>query len=211
MSYLFDYYSTPGSLWPKEEEFKKSDFRVTVVPTLEPVALSEVKEFIKLDGKAEDIYLESIIKATRLALEGILGRSIMTQTLVLRMDTWPQAVLDLPRTPLASVTEIRTIDESGNETVYSSDNYYVNSGGDKAQIVIKTSTAFPTNLNRARGGFEVEYIAGYGDEIADVPETIRQAILQWVASVYETKVPDFTTPPANVKATLGLTDLRIHI
>lgn len=204
-------FNSVSGLYPQEEDFKTSDFWVLTPPTLEPVTLSEVKEYIKLDGKAEDKYLESIIKAVRLALEGILGRSIMTQTIMLRLDAWPSNVLNLPRPPLVSVTAIRTLDEAGAKTVYSASNYYINTGGGKAQIVIKCASSLPSNYNRAHGGYEVEYIAGYGNEISDVPETIRQAVLQWVAAVYETKVPDLSTPPANVKATLGLPDRRIRI
>lgn len=192
------------------EKFDASDWRIKTEPAVEPVTLSEVKTFIKLDGTSEDAYIEDMITAVRLAMEGQLGRSLITQTLVLRLDTWPEEVLVLPRPPLVSVVEVRTLDEDGTETAYSSDNYYT-IVGERAQLVIKQGASIPTNTDRYQGGFEVEYTAGYGTSSSDVPQTIRQAILQWIASVYETKVPDLSNPPANVIATLGLVDKRIHI
>ena len=197
-------------LYPAPEEFDTSDWRVKTAPAVEPVTLSEVKEYVKLDGTAEDSHLENMIKAVRQAIEGILGRSLITQTLVLRLDSWPSEVLTLPRPPLASVVEVRTLDEDGTETVYDSTNYYVITG-EKSQLVIRQGKVVPTNTDRYQGGFEVEYTAGYGTAGSDVPEAIRQGILQWIAAVYETKVPDLSNPPANITATMGLPYKRIRV
>lgn len=197
-------------LYSIPEEFDTSNWRVKTAPAIEPVTLGEVKAYVKLDGTAEDSYLESMIKSVRLAIEGILGRSLITQTLVLQMDTWPSDVLELPRPPLISVVEVRTLDEDDTETTYASTNYYV-IVGEPSQIIIRQGKVVPTNTVRYKGGFEVEYTAGYGTLASDVPEAVRQSILQWIASIYETKVPDLSNPPKNVMATLGLPYKRIRV
>lgn len=197
-------------LFEVPEEFDASDWWVKTPPAIEPVTLQEVKNYVKLDGTSEDTYLESMITAVRLAMEGHLGRSLISQTLVLRMDSWPSDTLTLPRPPLISVVEVRTLDEDGTETVYAATNYYVILG-ERSELVIRQGKAIPSNVNRYKGGYEVEYTAGYGTAAADVPEAIRQAILQWIAAVYETKVPDLSNIPINVKATLGLPYQRLQI
>ena len=199
-----------GRLCPIREEFVISDFRVITPPVIEPVSLSEVKEYVKLDGEDEDVLLENLIASARITVEKLLGRSLLKQSIALRLDNWPRQVLNLPRSPIISVTAIRTVDEEGVKTTYNANNYYI-IGGNKAQIIIKSNSIFPVNYNRTHGGFEVEYIAGYGEEQKDVPENIRQAILQWIAVVYEMKVPDFHSPPVNVQLLLGLPDKKIKL
>lgn len=192
------------------EKFDTSDWYVKTEPSDEPVSLDEVKAFVKVDGSSEDDLLEQFIVAARKAMEGHLGRSLLTQTIVLRLDSWPENILVLPRPPLVSIVEVRTLDEDGTETAYSSDNYYVITG-DRAQLIIRTGKTPPINTSRFYGGFEVEYTAGYGTDAADVPAAIRQALLQWIATIYETRVPDFSIVPQNVQATLGLPYKRIRV
>lgn len=192
------------------KKFDTSDWYIKTGPATEPVTLEEVKAFIKVDGSVEDSFLEQCILAARKAMEGHLGRSLITQTIVLRLNSWPENVLTLPRPPLISVVQVRTLDESDAATVYASSNYYLMTG-ERSQLVIKWGKTPPVNTDRSYGGYEVEYTAGYGAAAANVPEAIRQAILQWIAAIYETRVPDFSTVPQIVNATLGLPYKRIRI
>lgn len=189
-------------LYQETAKWDLRDFRVRTPPAIEPVTLQEAKDFAKVDGTAEDALIEGFITAARSAIEGILGRSLINQTIVLRLDEWARDVLPLPRPPLIAVTEVRTLDEDGTETVYASSNYYV-IDGDRAELVLKGGVTPPENTVRARGGFEVEYVAGYGAYAEDVPQGIRNAILQWVAVMYETRVLDATKPPMEVMAYLS--------
>lgn len=190
-------------LSPNPVEFDTTDFYVKTPPAVEPVTLDEVKLFAKVDGSAEDTLLETFISAARTAIESILGRSLINQTLVLRMDEWPCNVLRLPRPPLVSIVEVRTLDEDNTATVYAAANYYTRDG-DTAELVIRSGCSAPSNTTRYKGGYEVEWIAGYGDAGEDVPAGIRQAILLWVASAYENRKFDEANPPAEVAAKLSL-------
>jgi len=187
--------------------FVTTDRWVKVEPSVEPVTLEKVKAFIKVDGLAEDSFLEQCIKAARKSIEGILGRSLITQTIILRLDDWPERTLTLPRPPLQSVVEVRTIDLSGNITVYPASKYYILSG-DRSQLVISWGGTPPMNMLRQEGGYEVEYVAGYGSSRNHVPEPIRLAIMQWVATVYETRVPDFNEVPSMVISGLGISPYK---
>lgn len=198
------------TLFSIPKRFDTSDWYVKTAPAAEPLTLDEVKAFVKVDGSAEDSYLEGLLTAARLAMEGHLGRSLITQTLVLRLDSWPETVLTLPRPPLASIVQVRTLDESGAATVYASSNYY-SITGDRSQLIIINGKVPPVNTERLYGGYEVEYTAGYGAAGTSVPQPILQAVLQWVAAVYESRIPDFSVVPSIVNATLGLPYKRIRI
>jgi len=189
-------------IWQEAAKWDLRDFYIKTPPAIEPVTLEEAKAFAKVDGTAEDTLIEGFIVAARSAIEGILGRSLINQTIVLRLDAWADTVLPLPRPPLVSVTEVRTLDEDDVATVYEASNYYI-MDGNKAELILRSNATAPQNVDRNHGGFEVEYVAGYGDTADDVPQGIRNAILQWVAVMYETRVLDATKPPMEVMAYLS--------
>lgn len=104
----------------------------------------------------------------------------------------------LPRPPLITVVEVRTLDEDDVETTYSSDNYYVRANSEfKSELIIKKGIAPPVNVNRAFGGYEIEYTAGYGAASSDVPSTIKEGMKMWIALIYEQRVP-IERPPAHI-------------
>ena len=178
------------------------EWNITTEPTTEPITLSEIKTYARIDGSAENDILESFIISVRQAAENYLGRSLITQSLTLSLDYWPCEVIKLPRPPLVSITEVRTLDESGTTTTYSSDNYYIsNISDDKAKLVLKQGVSYPSNTERDHGGFEIEYVAGYGLASA-VPNAINEAMKLWVAIVYENRVP-IEDPPDIAKTLMN--------
>jgi uncharacterized phiE125 gp8 family phage protein len=174
-------------------------WRVSSKPSIEPVTLTEQKVFTRIDGTDEDTLLTNFIKAVRENVEDYLGRSLLQQTIVATMDFWPVSPIRLPRPPIMSFLEVVTLDQDDNPTVYSADNYYVqaHSGFERAELILRQGVAGPVNSIRDYGGYQLSYIAGYGADRSDVPEGIRQAIMLWVSTAYETRVvtPD---PPVNV-------------
>jgi len=96
------------------------------------------------------------------------------------------------------------LDEDGVETEYSSDNYYVISGGGAGRLILKRSVTAPTNTSRDYGGYLVRYVAGYGAAAVDIPQTIIESIKLWAASIYATRVIDPKNPPPEAKGGLDL-------
>ena len=169
---------------------------IKTAPTLEPVTVSELKTFARIDNDSEDTLLGQFITAARVGAERYLGRALIEQSIIYSLDYWPANRISLPRPPLISVTEVRTLDEDDTETVYASSNYYKIL--ESAELVIRQSATQPENTSRDVGGFQIEYKAGYGDEASDVPEGIRQAISLWAASIYETRIVSEKPPPEAV-------------
>jgi len=184
------------------DKYGNRSWKVTTAPTTEPVTADEVKTFGRIDGDDEDTMIEGMIKAVREATEGYLGRSLITQTITLKMDFWPSNVIKLPRPPLISITGIYTVDEDDADTEYDSDNYYIDSNMEPGRLIIKQGISNPTNTDRDFGGFKIVYTAGYGDDASDVPEVIRQGIMIWVVDFYENRVINPNDPPQYVKTLL---------
>ena len=176
-------------------------WRVTTEPTEEPITLNEVKEYARIDGSAENNILSGFIKAVRKATENYLGRALISQSLTLSLDYWPGDIVLLPRPRLISITEVRTVDEDGTTTAYASSNYYSRVISEPGELVIKQGFSYPDNDDRDHGGYEIEFIAGYGG-VDDVPDNIKEAMKLWVALIYEDRVP-MDKPPEIAKTLMN--------
>jgi uncharacterized phiE125 gp8 family phage protein len=177
-------------------------WKVTTKPSLEPVTNDEVKLYARIDGSSEDDLIDSFIQAVREATEKYIGRALITQSITASFDAWFSDKIELPRPPLQSVTEVRTVDEELTETPYDSGQYYVQTKQEPGSLVIKSGSTPPDNTDRYSGGYEIEFVAGYGDSPDDVPNAIKTGITMWVAEIYENRVP-ISEPPGIVKTILA--------
>ena len=171
------------------------------------VSLDEVKTFGRLDTIDEDGLIELFIEAATQAAEEYMGRSIMQQTVVMKMDFFPGIIALIPkylaasampiplvRPPLVAVTAVRTLyeDDTTLENGDLNNAYWLT--GDDAKFVIRKGSVPPINVERYRGGFEIEYVAGYGqsaDTVAlqrkAVPASIKMGVLLWANSMYASR------------------------
>jgi len=160
---------------------------VSTPPAEEPITLTEAKLHLRVDDDADDALIAALITAARQRIEAATWRSLITQTLVLRLDEWPAGnCIELPRPPLVSVTSVQYTDEAGSTTTFASSNYLVSTAGDPGAIVLKSTSAWPTATPQAVDGVTVTYVAGYGEAV-DVPQIIKQAILMTVGHWYENR------------------------
>jgi uncharacterized phiE125 gp8 family phage protein len=130
-----------------------------------------------------------------MAAEIYLGRALLSQTITLKMDWWPGELIKLPRSPLISITAVETLDEDDVATTYAATNYYAITTSDPGQLVLRQGVSPPTNTERDHGGFQVRYLAGYGDSLSDVPKSIRTGLMLWTSDIYENRVVRETPPP----------------
>ena len=176
-------------------------WQITTKPAVEPITTTEVKNWGKIETSAEDSIIENLITAIRQMAESWLGRALIEQTITSTLDFWPGIIVKLPRPPLISITSISTIDEEDNETTYSTDNYFARIDIEPGQAVIKNGSSPPINANRYYGGFKIIHVNGYGDEAADVPQDLKQGLIEWVLFALENRLVN-REPPENAIPTL---------
>ena len=176
--------------------------KVTTEPTAEPLSLQEVKEYLRVDDATDERVVQPLIIAARQFAEEHMNRALMQQTFTLMLD----AVIDqdqplyegmrtapdlnyyknyivLPKSPVQSVTSVKTFDDSDTATTMASTKYYVDTQREPARIVLRTGETFPTAL-RVANAIEVIYVAGYTSAFT-IPEPIRLGMLQHIAYMYE--------------------------
>ena len=151
-------------------------------PAVEPLSLSEVKTFLRIDHNNEDKLLNDIVKAALIVAEEQTGRSMITQSWRISYDDCPPQALDLTHGPIQSITSVKVIAEDGSETTIDSSHYHVNSVQD---LIFNT---VPSGHQ-----VQIDYVGGFGDAASDVPRDITQAMLMHIAHLYEHR--DAMTPP----------------
>jgi len=189
-------------------------------PDTEPVTADEVKEQLELDTSdtSIDTRLELYIAAAREQAEAVTGLALITQTWKLTLDHWPNAgepwwdgvrqgaITDLyhhgrpsdillPRYPLQSVDSVTA--DGDNVTV--ADTFIEDTQQQPGRLVIKRGAAWPVVLDNANG-VEIEYTAGYGDNASDVHATIRLALIQMAAHMFEHRGDGCTSEDAYRKS-----------
>ena len=184
---------------------------LVTAPTIEPVTLTEAKDYMRVTSTDDDSLITSLIVVARTGAESFTRRAFITQTWNMLMDNWPASKnniwwdgvrqlpvsalsgkprIEVPKAPLISVTHIKTYDDADAATTFASSNYFVSpySGefAAKGRIALRDGSSWPT-FTRGPDGIEIQFIAGYGATAADVPSQIKQALLLEVNELYENR------------------------
>lgn len=170
-------------------------------PETLPVSLSELKSYLRIVGNYDDALLTSMVKMCTSVIENYAERSIITQTWAVSYDFTGKheaqkynlksllngyAFVYLPRGIVQEVTNFTIYDTNGNESVLPSTSYYVDNTNDKARLILKDMVSI-SSIQRDKLSFSIEYVAGFGDTVADVPADLQMAITVMVAQMYETR------------------------
>lgn len=166
-------------------------------PALEPVALADVKTFLRIDGNEDDGLMSMLIKSARRMGEEYTKRSFITQKWRLTMDSFTaecsvpglppylsagMRAIALSRGPIQEISSITTTN-SGNVAAPVPAATYTLADN---EILLNEGQSWPTSL-RDRAAVAIEFVAGW-ESAEEVPEPIRQGILQHVAASYSNKV-----------------------
>jgi uncharacterized phiE125 gp8 family phage protein len=149
----------------------------------EPVLLSEVRDFLKIETRQEDALLLGLISAARRACETYIGRFLIAQEWCLTVNDFRASVLNLPFSPVMEVVKIEVMGESAFEEV-SKDIYYLDKTALIPRIIKEQGKEWPV-VKAAHGGVKIYFKVGFSEDWNDVPEDIRQGILYWISAVYE--------------------------
>lgn len=144
----------------------------------EPVSLDEAKAHLRVDITDDDSTISTQVQSARGYVEQVTARTLVLRSYEWRLDSWPGGTLDLPVTPVTSITGIFTIDEAGVETEFDAANYYLVSD----KVVLKQDSTWP-DVQRSHEGILVRFNAGY----TDVPAGLKSAILLIVGDLYENR------------------------
>lgn len=138
-----------------------------------------------------DPMLGMMIAAARAHAETELHRFLITQTLDMYLDAFPQeegayfSNLPILLPPIQSVTSISYTNLDGTESTLAADQYLVDTKSQPARITPAWGTVWPPTRMQ-NNAVKVRFVAGYG-AAADVPDCIRHWMLLRIRTMWESR------------------------
>jgi len=193
-------------------------------PGLEIVELAELRRHLRLPlGDTEsDEYLETLIEEAREEIEDRTGLAFISQTWKLTLDVWPgakepwwdgvregpvtmihgghQNTIDIPRYPLISIDSMTVYDEDSNSTsVTVADTFDVDTNSQRGRLTLQRGATWPI-ATRSSNAIEIDYTAGYGTAVTDVPTPLVRAVRNMAGYLYTHRGTGCTPGEAYMKS-----------
>ncbi len=150
-------------------------------PVAEPLTLAEVRAHLRLDTDDEDELLLSLITVAREHLEQETGLVLAVRNFRLCLDAWPDdGILTIARGPVRQVTDVTVYDGEGEATAVPLDGHLLDGEARPARLWLRDVPAPGRVLN----GIEVEFVAGFGESGAEVPDTLKRAMLVQIGAMF---------------------------
>ena len=169
---------------------------IVTEPTDEPVSLADMKEHLRIDTDYDDAYVSDCIVAARQWVEGQTKLSVATKTLDFAIDYgWPWRGythhIEMPVSPVSSVTSITYVDTSGASQTLASSQYTVAARENYSYIAPAYDVEWP-DVREAPDAITVRFVAGF----TTVPRPLVRAILVLATHYYEMRETAADAPKA---------------
>jgi uncharacterized phiE125 gp8 family phage protein len=151
------------------------------------VTLGELKSHARIDHDLQDANLYGWLLAAIELAQKETGRQLINATYDETFNAWPCAdgwgdrAFRLYWSPLVSISSVKYLDTAGVQQTLDPANYRADLVRSPGRVVFKRSTSFPSLYDDSQT-ITVRYVAGYGPEMHDVPEMIRQWIIVQVVT-----------------------------
>jgi uncharacterized phiE125 gp8 family phage protein len=173
---------------------------VATRPPVEPVTVAEARDHCRLvatgspESHPDDSFLERAIQAAREKAESYMQRSIIETTFEWTFDRFEDryARLTLPRDPVLNVSQILYNDSNGDQQTFTAFTEQLTEA--KSIIAPNWQSEWPDARGHL-GDVTIQFTAGYEpdetqsptDYRANVPASIKNAILLLVGHMYENR------------------------
>ena len=186
-------------------------YELSTAATGTPIKREDVVNFIRIVNEDDYALVTALIDRATRYVERRIQRQLLTATWKLYLDAFPAEIL-LEKLPVASVTSITYTDLDGDTETLAATEYQTDYAAPDRPGRIKPAygKTWPNTRSSTYKAVTVTFTAGYGTE-ADVPETIKQALLLLVQHWYDNRAmietgTIVTSVPTSVDSLLAIED-----
>ena len=165
---------------------KPTNYTLIADAVVEPITLDEVKTNLKITTTDYDTILTPMIKTAVSKCEGVTGRDFITKSYRAYLDKFPadsRIAIKIEKSKLQSVASIQYYKNDVLVTLDAA-KYYITSDADYSYIFIKSGESYPDDVDDRAQAIHINTNVGYGDTAADVPQGIKQALIAYIAMLY---------------------------
>jgi len=167
--------------WVYNGSTYRQEFSYIDTAATEPVTVEECKLWAHIDSDADDTNIAYMITTARQWAEEYSGRVFLNTTKTLKIDSFKDT-MELPGTPLYSVSSITYLDENGDEQTLSSSIYDVDTTTEPGLVTLAYDESWPTT-QMSHNAITITYTSGYGTSASNVPSKFKAAIMMLVANM----------------------------
>ena len=185
--------------------------KLVAEPTGDALSLETVKSRLRIDFGDDDEDLRTIIAGVVKHMDGpngVLGRVLLTSTWDEKFERFPcgrdALVVSLSPLSAAGVTSVKYFDGAGVEQTLDPSLYEVEADGD-GFAMIRAFDGWPAIDTRRMLPITVRYAVGYGDDEAELPANLVNALILHASALYEHR--DGIIPGSFAVTPLGYDDL----
>jgi len=177
-------------------------------PTIEVVLLDDLKTHVRqLHTNDDDEYLLKLIIEAREEIEDTSGLALISQTWQMTLDRWPgqrdqwwdgvrespiteldggfPSIIEPIRYPLISVDTINVYDEDSNSTAVTiASTFDIDLISRPGRISLQRGATWPI-ASRSINSVEINYTAGYGAAVSDIPTPLPRAVRNMAGYMYD--------------------------
>jgi uncharacterized phiE125 gp8 family phage protein len=159
----------------------------TTVPAL-ALPVQALKNHLRLgtgfaDDGMQDGLIESYLRASMAAIEGRIGKILISREYKWHLEDWRRGGEQaLPVAPVQSLTRISLLDRDGNAEIVPAALYRLVQDMHRPKVQARGVMLPQVPMD---GAVEIEFVAGFGPDWADVPSDLAQAVLMLAAEYYE--------------------------
>jgi uncharacterized phiE125 gp8 family phage protein len=184
--------------------FSEYNLKLITPPSAEPVNLSDVKNYLRLDDltdESEDLYISALITAAREFCEDLQHRAYITQIWEMTLQSFPfydsnplngdkrGSVIEIPKGCLQKINSILYKDAAGVVTTLTENvDYIVSNRGIVGRICPPFGKTFPIAILFPLDPIVINFTCGYGDDGSKVPQKIKQAMYLLISHWYENRM-----------------------
>ncbi|TCM55671.1 putative phiE125 gp8 family phage protein [Rhizobium sp. PP-F2F-G48] len=150
-------------------------------PVGEPLTLAEARAHLRIDDTADDPVIADLITTVREHLERTTGLVLIARSFRLYLDRWPQGrVLEIGRGPIRSIETITGYDALGAPFETDMTGFVLDGGASPPRLFLPAAP----ETARAVNGIEIDFTAGFGTTGAEVPASLKRALLLHLALLH---------------------------
>lgn len=147
------------------------------------------------DSGMQDGLIESYIRAAIAAVEGRIGKALLTRRFLLTLEDWRDGSEQaLPVAPVSAVISVTLYTVTGTATVLPTDRYHLVPDTHRPKLA---ATGYLLPMVPTDGHIEVVFDAGFGATWTVVPPDLQQAVYLLASHYYEHR-HEFAEAPAGL-------------
>ncbi len=151
---------------------------------VEPVALDELRDHVRVEHNEEDAYLSALIPVSRSAAERYIDGIISDRSFTLYMANFEEFIT-LPMRPLqVDSVVIAYTDDDDIEQNITNDNLLVDWGVFSAKVMPVWGESWPV-VKDGKDKVRVTFTSGFAAAEGSVPPDIKHAIMMIAATLYD--------------------------